>query len=206
MLDSQLADIPQKPYNCLATFVTDPSMNKDDNGLEFLTGFSKGLGTDITFHYRRANQNTGRDGAYLVQWQETPFGIRRRQNRVFANILETELFLRADAEDLTWIDQINPDTLALIEKAFNVDHTPLLADDILMAEELSTLYSPESRNLSPERFQVPYAYRTVLSALLKNAMQGYSHVSDTDADLLGKIKQHVNLAQQLDEPGVKLFP
>lgn len=206
MLDGQANTIPQKPYNCLATFVTDPAMNRDDNGVEFLTGFSKGLGTDVTFHYRKANQSTGRDGAYLVQWMETPFGLNRRQNRIFPNILETELFLRADDGDLAWIDQIKPETLVLIEKVLNADHSPLLAEDALMASQLAALYSPDSRNLSPERFQVPYAYRTALSALLTNAVNGDHHVSDADAVLLDRIKVRIDLAQQMGNEGFKPFP
>jgi hypothetical protein len=206
MWGSQANDIPQKPYNCLATFVTDPAMYRNDNGVEFLNGFSKGLGTDVTFHYRKGNQSTGRDGAYLVQWLETPFGRERRQNRVFPNILETELFLRADDRDLTWIDEIGPEVLTLIEKALNAEQSPLSIEDTLVAKELAALYSPDNRNLCPERFKVPYAYRTALSALLANAVNSYHRVAGVDVDLLGMIKEKIDLAQQIDNEDFKPFP
>jgi hypothetical protein len=197
---------PQKPYNCMATFVSDAAMNRDDNGVEYLTGFSKSLGTDVTCHYRKANHQTGRDGAYLVQWMEKPFGMTRRHNRIFPNILEAELFLRADDEDLAWIDQLNGETLSLVAKTLNDNQSALSADDRLMADDLAALYSRESRNLSPDRFKVPYTYRNALSALFMSAASGYPQITDEDAKLLAKIKDRIDLDQQIDLDGFRPFP
>jgi hypothetical protein len=137
---------------------------------------------------------------------EAPFGMTRRRNRVFENILETELFLRADNEDLDWVEQIKPETLSLIEKALNAELSPLTAEDALMAARLAALYSPHCRDLCHERFQVPYVYRTALCALLTNAVDGCHPTTDTDFHLLEKLKTRIDLNQQMENESFKPFP
>lgn len=196
----------QKPYNCMAAFVSEAAMSRDDNGVEYLTGFSRSLGTGVTCHYRKPNQQTGREGAYLIQWTEAPFGLKRRHNRIFPNIIEAERFLRADDDDLGWVEKLNDKAIALIRKALSANQSGLSADDRLLADDLAALYSPESRSLSPDRFVVPFSYRTALSSLLMNVASGFHQITDEHAKLLAKIKDRVDLDQQMDVDGFRPFP
>ena len=195
-----------KPYACMAAFVSDAALNRDENGVEYLTGFSKSLGTDVTCHYRKANRLTGREGAYLVQWMEKPFGMKRHHNRIFPNIVDAELFLRNGDDDLAWVDNLSDEASSLIRKALSSHQSALTAGDRLLADDLAALYSPESRSLAPERFDVPFVYRNALSTLLMNVASGFHQITDQHSELLTKIKDRIDLDQQMDFEGFRPFP
>jgi hypothetical protein len=193
--------IPQKPYNCLAAIISDAVINNDMDGNTFLTGYSDDLGARVKLHYRKANKSTLREGSYVATWKEPPGRFSFMSDgkvcaRSFPDILEAEKFLRTGKNDLDWVENLPTAQSELIFKVLECNEDCLTDEEMLTAMEMAELYSPECREMKPERFNVPYIYRTALSQLMDDAYHGEIGRCDMEDECLVAIGARIRDIRQ----------